>query len=192
MTTKGGYMKNVRMICLALIFVLSLCLQVDSAAKYETLYHLVKTGRVVKVWIGEIVNSTGNRMLTSEDFVNTLKNALEERKSANFVLVNSAQAADICINVDIEKYDYREVDPVENMSLGWGGLVLDAMTKENYVALRVKYMVKDPKKGRVIWSKTLRPSVTKPDMPEEGCLPLVLAEAGRVFVSQCFRRPPKK
>ncbi|MEA3328610.1 MAG: hypothetical protein U9Q08_02605 [Candidatus Omnitrophota bacterium] len=184
-------MRSIKMICLTLVFVLSLCLQVDSAARYETLYHLVKTGRVVKVWIGEIMNSTGNREITSERFAAVLKNALEKRKSANFVLVNNTRDADICINADIEKYDYRKVDPIDN-AIGWPALAMDAMIKENYVALRVKYIVKDPKKGRVIWSKTLRPSVTKLDMPEEGCLPLVLAEAGRVFLSHCFKRPPKK
>lgn len=184
-------MKNVRIISLILIFVLGLCLKANSAVKQETLYHLVKTGRIVKVWIGEFTNSTENEEISLQNFTAALKSALRGRKSANFILVESAQNADISISGDVEEYVYQEVDPID-MALGIGGLAADAMVKENYVALKVAYIVEDAKKGKVIWSRTLRPSITKPDMPEEECLPLVLTQAGRQFVSQCFKRPPKR
>lgn len=183
-------MRSLKIGFLAVVFVLSLSLAADSAARYETLYHLVKTGRIVKVWIGQFLSSTGNKEIKPADFVDVLENALEKRKSANFVLVANPADADIWISGDIEKYIYQEVDPID-MALGLGGLAMDAMVKENYVALEISYTVKDPRTGRVIWSKTLRPSITKADMPEEGCLQLILAEGARQFVSRCFRRPRK-
>jgi hypothetical protein len=183
-------MKSLKIVFLAGVFILSLCQGADSAARYETLYHLVKTGRIVKVWIGQFLNSTGNKEIKPGDFADALEDALRERKSANFVLVANPADADIWISGDIEKYIYQDVDPID-MALGWGGLAMDAVVKENYVGLEIAYTVKDPKTGRAIWSKTLRPSITKADMPEEGCLQLILAEGAREFVSRCFRRPRK-
>ena len=141
------------------------------------------------VYIGEFINSSGHDRINVGHFKADLKKAFENRKSANFIVVKTIQEADISIAGEIIEYDYREVDPLD-MAVGWGGMLMDGMEKQNYAALRIKYVVGDAqKKGRILWSKVLHPSITEDNIPEETCLEDLLPVAAKQVVSKCFRRP---
>lgn len=178
---------------LVLVFVMSLPVSPEADAgqqtQHETLYYLIKGNRPVHVYIGDFINSSGHDRINIGHFRAALKKAFENRKSANFIVVKTPQEADISIAGEIIEYDYREIDPLD-MAVGWGGLLWDKMSEDNYVALRIKYIVGDAQKqGRILWSKVLHPSITEENIPEETCLEDLLPVAAEQVVSKCFRRP---
>ena len=178
---------------LVLMFVMGLSVSPQAGAgqqtQHETLYYLVKGYRPVNVYIGEFINSSGHDRINPGHFKAALKKAFENRKSANFIVVKTAQEADIVIAGEIIEYDYREVDPLD-MAMGLPSMLADHMEENNYVALRVKYVVVDPqKRGRILWSKILHPSITEENIPEETCLEDLLPLAADQVVSKCFRKP---
>ena len=178
---------------LVLMFILGLPVSLEAGARHETqhetLYYLIKGYLPVHVYIGEVINSSGNNQISTRDFRAALKKAFENRKSANFIVVKTPQEADISIAGEIIEYDYREIDPLD-MAVGWPALLMDSLDESNYVALRVKYVVGDSQKqGRILWSKVLHPSITEENIPEETCLDDLLRVAAEQVVSKCFRRP---
>ncbi len=187
--------RNIKVVVvfLVLIFVMSLPVLLEAGARHqtqhETLYYLIKGNRPVHVYIGEVINSSGNSQISIRDFRAALKNAFENRKSANFIVVKTPQEADISIAGEIIEYEYQEVDPLD-MAIGWPALLMDSLAEDNYVALRVKYVVGDAQKqGRILWSKVLHPSITEENIPEATCLDDLLKVAAEQVVSKCFRRP---
>ena len=178
---------------LVLMFVMGLSVSPEAGAgqqtQHETLYYLTKGYRPVHVYIGDFINSSGHDRINTGHFKADLKKAFEDRKSANFIVVKTPQEADISIAGEIIEYDYRKIDPLD-MAVGWGGMLWDGMEKQNYAALRIKYIVVDPKKrGRILWSKVLHPSITEDNIPEETCLKDLLPVAADQVVSKCFRKP---
>ena len=190
--------RNVKavVVFLVLIFVMGLPVSLEAGARHqtqlETVYYSLKGYRSVHVYIGEFINSSGNNQISIRDFRAALKNAFENRKSANFIVVKTPQEADISIAGEIIEYEYQEVDPLD-MAIGWPTLLMDHLDESNYVALRVKYVVGDAQKqGRILWSKVLHPSITEENIPEETCLEDLLPVAAEQVVSKCFRRPRKR
>ncbi len=178
---------------LVLMFVMGLPVLLEATdrhqTQHETLYYLTKGYRPVHVYIGEFINSSGYDRINTGHFKAALKKAFENRKSANFIVVKTTQEADIVIAGEIIEYDYREVDPLD-MAMGFGELLMDHLNENNYVALRIKYIVGDAQKqGRILWTKVLHPSITEENIPEETCLEDLLPLAADQVVSKCFRKP---
>ena len=187
--------RNVKavVVFLVLIFVMGLSVSPEAGAgqqtQHETLYYLIKGYRPVHVYIGEFINSSGHDRINAGHFRVLLKDAFENRKSANFIVVKTPQEADIVMAGEIIEYDYREIDPLD-MAMGFGELLMDHLNENNYAALRIKYIVGDAQKqGRILWSKILHPSITEENIPEETCLEDLLPLAAEQVVSKCFRKP---
>lgn len=185
--------RDIKVFFLVLIFALGLSVSAEAAGghqtQHETLYYLTKGNQLVKVYIGDFINSSGNNNINVKEFRSALKEAFENRKSANFAVVKTPQEADISIAGEIFEYEYQEVDPLD-MAIGWPTLLMDSLDESNYVALRVKYVVGDAQKqGRILWTKTLHPSITEENIPEATCLADLLQVAAEQVVSKCFRRP---
>lgn len=168
-------------IVISLTFVL--CARV-SFARQENLYAQLSRMPIVRVYIQQIADSSQEKSVNPQELFNELKEALEKRKSINFAVVNSADEADIVIEVDIKEYVWSEKDPVDNL-LGSAAIALDAMRIENYARLTALFTVKD-KGGSKIWKKLLRGSATKKEMPEQESYSLVIEKVVKVFIRECF------
>lgn len=181
---------------IVVVGILILCLaMIDSAVgdprREENLYYLVKERAPICVHLGKFINSSGSDQIVPEEFVKELEKALETRPDIRFKLVENPNGADISINGEIMEYIYSDHDPID-MFLGIWAVALDAVTTQDYVCLVVNYTVKDPKTGKVLWSKRLRPSVTKSDISEDQCTPLIMEKAAKQFISKSFERPKKR
>lgn len=180
------------------VVILILCFaMIDSAManprREKSLYYLAEAKRPIKVYIGKFIDSSGSEEIDPEKFVRVFGATLEARRDIHiqFKLVEFLDDADISMSGEIKEYKYREKDPVD-MFMSAYTLILDAMISQNYVGMVVNYTVKDPKTSKVLWSKRLRPSVTKSDMSEDQSTPLIIEEAAKQFISKCFKRPKKR
>jgi len=183
---------------IVLVGILILCLApIDSASgdprREKSLYYLAKAKRPIKVYMGKFINSSGSEKIDPGKFARVFGQTLEARKDIyiQFKLVENPDEADISISGEIKEYKYSEHDPID-MFMSTYTLILDAMTTQNYVGMVVNYTVKDPKTNKVLWSRRLRPSVTKSDMSEDQSTPLIIEKAANQFVSKCFKRPKRR
>lgn len=183
---------------IVVVGILILCLApIDSAMgnprREKSLYYLAKANRPIKVYMGKFIDSSGSEKINPEEFARVFGQTLEARKDIyiQFKLVENPDEADISISGEIKEYKYSEHDPID-MFMSTYTLILDAMVSQNYVGMIVNYTVKNPKTNKVLWSRRLRPSVTKPDMSEAQSTPLIMEEAAKQFVSKCFKRPERR
>lgn len=183
---------------IAVVGILILCLgPIDSALgdprREKSLYYLAEAKRPIKVYMGKFIDSSGSEKIDPEEFARVFGQTLEARRDIHiqFRLVESLDEADISISGEIKEYKYSERDPID-MFMSTYTLILDAMVSQNYVGMVVNYTVKDPKTNKVLWSRKLRPSVTKSDMSEDQSTPLMMEKAAKQFVSKCFKRPKRR
>jgi len=164
-----------------------LILTVASQLSFASENNLHKMGReksIIKVFIGDVSNISGQNTANASDFKASLENAIKNRKSVNFDIVNSPEASDIKITGIIKKFQYLEHDPVTTYGTSWG-LLLDAATTENYAELVVEFAVTDSKSGKLLWKEDVM-SFTKKMMSPEESLPLIYEKESRTFLSKCF------
>jgi len=183
---------------IVVVGILILCLApIDSAfgdpRREKSLYYLAKAKRPIKVYMGKFINSSGSEKIDPENFARVFGQTLEARKDIyiQFKLAENPDEADISISGEIKEYKYSETDPID-MFMSTYTLILDAMSSQNYVGMAVNYTVKDPKTNKVLWSRRLRPSVTKSVMSEDQSTPLIIEKAANQFVSKCFKKPKRR
>ncbi|MBN2190687.1 MAG: hypothetical protein JW728_05700 [Candidatus Aureabacteria bacterium] len=149
---------------------------------------------VCRVCILDFKNSSGNADASPEVHRQMLVNALRQRTSHNFMIVDNPSEADIVVNADIKKFLYSEEDPVYDGIIGMGmtpvnpaGLAMDIAMDQNYVENDIEYDITDSK-GRKLWNGTVDSNVTKSDMPLNDAVELVGQRSARNLFMKCFKK----
>lgn len=143
--------------------------------------------KAVKAYLGNFVNESGQTQINAEDFKKVFKNALLNRKSIKFELAGSPETSNIQISAVIKKYLYSKTDPI-TFSPSPAGLLLDAVTTENYAEMTAEFTVTDTKSGKVMWQNTLMTYIKHTMTPEES-IPLIEEKLSRTFLWKSFGKP---
>lgn len=179
-TNIGGRMVKKGILALSVVL---LAAQVSFAAEAD-LHNMGREKSVIKVFVGDISNESGQAAVSVQDFKKSLEDTLANRKSVSFELVKTPEESDIKISAIIKKFQYLKNDPVTTYGTSWG-LLLDAATTENYAELIVNFAVMDSKSGNTLWKQDVM-SFTKKMMSQEESIPLIYEKETRTFVSKCF------
>lgn len=145
---------------------------------------LVQNKDIIKVYVKDFVNESGQGQILAADFKKALENTIANRKSVKFELVLSPGASDVQISGVIKKYLYSEADPITSFA-GPTALLVDAVTTENYAELVVDFTVTDTKSGGVLWEKSMK-SFVKHTMTPAQSIPMVYEKLSRDFLWKSF------
>ena len=139
--------------------------------------------------MGTFANESGQNQIIPEDFKKSIENALLNRKSVKFEIVETPEASDLQISGVIKKYTYMERGPMKT-GFGLGGMLLDvaATATQNYVEMQAEFTVTDSKTNKILWKDTIG-SFLKKLMTAQESVPLVCDKVSRDFLWKCFGNP---
>lgn len=177
-------MKKILLAVLAFSFVLS------GTSYAATLYQQL-SGKKVKVYVAQPIDSASNKKTDLAGLKTSLENALKERKSISFEVMGAPEEADYTIDTDVQEFFWTPNDPVDMI----GGLSMaaaDAALIQDYVRMQAIFTVKEVKSGREAWKDTLLSTVTKSGMSEEQSIPLINEDMSATFVKTAFGKKATK
>lgn len=159
-----------------------------AAAKEIDLGRLAKKKGPVAVWIVSVTSEAGKSEVNADDFRKSLEDVITKRGGGkSFLLSASPEASDVQISAVIRGYEYLEKDPITTFGSP-SGMLLDAMTTENYVAMKAEFIVTDTKTGKTLWDDSVT-SFIKRMMTQKDSVPLIYNKLARTFLWKCFGRP---
>ncbi|MBN1526697.1 MAG: hypothetical protein JW919_03830 [Candidatus Omnitrophica bacterium] len=159
-----------------------------AAATQIDLGRLAKKKGPLAVWIVSVTNEAGKSEVSADDFRKSLEDVIVKRgRGKSFLLSASPEASDVQISAVIRGYEYSEKDPITTFGSP-SGLLLDAVTTENYVAMKAEFIVKETKTGKTLWDDSVT-SFIKKMMTQQASVPLIYNKLARTFLWKCFGRP---
>lgn len=160
-------------------------LSASSAATDEIdMSRAAKNKEAISVFVEGFINESGKSEVSAEDFKKYFEDALLKRKAVKFKIAKNPDSSDFRISGTIKKYQYLKEDPITTYASP-SGLILDAVTTENYVAMDVEFTVSDTKNGKIIWKDRASAFIKKKMTPEES-VPLIYDKVARTFLWKCF------
>jgi len=157
------------------------------------LYNQFYKKRVVKVYLPDIENLSAGNKVDAAGLKEDLKQALKNRRSIRFKVVEEKSAADIVIDCNLTAFYWASEDPID-MVFGTAGIIYDTITIENYAYQEAVFTVTDAKSDKKLWQKTLKIDLTRKNMTEQESVPLINKKTVKIFMRDCFskkRRKPK-
>lgn len=154
----------------------------------KNLHYLVE-GRTLKIYLSRFQSET--EKVSPDIFRNILKNILLTRKKENFEVVEDSESAEIIIDCNILSFKYLEKDPIDNIVGGTTALIIDALVKQNYANIEVKFTVKRAKDNKKLWQDRFVSSITQTNMSEFESIPKVINECSKRFIHLCFGKPKR-
>ena len=151
------------------------------------LYNLFRKKAVTKVYIPPIENASDSSKAGTDALMQELKDALINRKSIVFKIVDKKEDSDIVISCNLVTFLWSDKDPIDFI-VGVYGVAYDALTTENYAFQEVVFTVTDTKKAKILWSKKLKIEYTKKSMTEDESIPLINKKTVRTFMRDCFSK----
>jgi hypothetical protein len=141
---------------------------------------------VVKVYVKDVSNASGQSLVTARDFKAIIETSLLKRRSMTFKMVSTAAQSDIQISAIIEKFQYLVRGPLKP-SLGIETTLLDAAATAtmNYVEMAANFTVIDTVTGNVLWKDGVE-NYLKKMMTLEESVPMISDKITRDFIWHCF------
>src|SRR3989338_4243795 len=180
-------MRRVKRSFIFLIFIFTaFFISTLSHAQPASLYRLFNE-KVVKVYVAPIKDLSSGHDVEPALVESKLKEALKNRKSIHFVIVEQKEQAQLAIAIELKGFMWTDHDPVD-MIMGLGAAALDAAKVEDYASLEADFTVSDVLKDKILWQERVRASVTKKPMPKPDSLPLVAEGLAKSFLKSCFSK----
>jgi hypothetical protein len=154
-----------------------------AACRGGNLYGFAAEKKSLKVHIGEFTLSDDASGVSAEDMTAAFEKRLKDRISVNFGIVKDQSDADISIGCHVTNFVYKEKDPIE--ILPPVRLPFDVLITRNYARLNFRVEIKDPKKDKIVWKRTLQATL-EDEMTREESVPLIADRAAYVFIRECF------
>ena len=176
----------------AFLFLLVLLLFTSSlfAAQTGSLYAKFQ-GKTVKTFVTEVKDATKDREINPKLLKEKIEEALRNRKSIRFEVVQNAADADISIDTEVNEFMWTDHDPID-MLMGVGGTAMDAAQIEDYARLQADMTVTDHRSKKVLWKERVTATVTKKPMPRAESIPLISEDLAKVFMKECFSKKRAK
>ena len=184
---------------LVFLFAISLlCSTYVYAERKDPMAALIDSDSVIKTYVADIKNSSGNNKIDLKDLKDALENVLASRPPrkfefsgkgdrTKFKIVENPSEADIAVNTLITEYLWTEDDPVD-MIVGVPSIAYDALTKENYARMQVVMTVNDTKSGMLLWEDSLKATITDKTMAEKESYDRINERIAKVFIRELFKR----
>jgi len=187
---------------LALVLVTAFVFVVFAAKEAEcrrlpNLYKKLSDMHVVKVYVDDIQDSTGESKADLKHLKDTLENALSSRMTLNFEVVPRKEDADIGIYTDIVEYFWTDNDPIDMVG-GVGGIVYDVVTKSDYARMQAVIEVMDEKHNRALWKEQIQATISDfemtpgKSMSEEESVTMANDKLVKIFMRDCFSKNHSK
>lgn len=173
-------------VIIVVVFVLGL-VRPGYCAKKPNLYNMFRKSKIVRVFVLDISNSTGENRIDAPALKMELGKALNKRPDINFQVVNNKASADIVINCEVLKFYWSADDPVD-MIYGIAPLTYDIMMKENYAYMEALFVVSDTKSNKALWKQNLKVDITQANMAERDSIPQISRKMVKAFLKRCFSR----
>lgn len=179
-----------RYICFVSVFalVIALCAaevyaRESRSARPKNLNRLIDE-RVLIVYLNNFTSETDK--ISADQFKDELKKFLQARIKERFEVTDKKETAEVYIDAKVNKYQYLEKDPVDQVSGGWSGLLVDAAVDQNYARIDVNMSIVRVKDNKTLWEKDFYSTVTRSNMPEADSIPRVIEQCCKQFVFMCF------
>ncbi|MFC1480384.1 hypothetical protein ACFL5Y_02925 [Candidatus Omnitrophota bacterium] len=157
----------------------------------SNLYEMLSRKSVVKTYVEDIADSSGKAKADLKHLKKALEDALITRMTINFELVSTKENADIIIGCDITEFYYTTEDPIDQIGSSVT-FVMDVLSKANYVRMQAVFTVMDVATGKQLWREKVRSTVTNKTMTEQQSVPTANARIIKIFMRDCFSKPPSK
>lgn len=142
-------------------------------------------GKAVKVFVAIPVNQSSETALDMARLKSVIEEALRNRKSIKFEIVEEESAADLKVDINVTGFLWTDHDPID-MIVGIGGTAMDAAVIEDYVNLETVVSVTDMHSSEMVVSEKMTSSVTKKAMPRKDSCILVEKDFAENFVQTIF------
>jgi hypothetical protein len=171
----------------ALLFVLMSVFAVSAPASAGTvdISRQIEKRDAVKIYISGISNGSGQNQISADAFKKVLESSIINRRSVKFQIVSDPASSDFQVSAVIKKYAYSKTDPVNTYGAGSAGLILDAVTTENYAEMGVDFTVTSTRSGKNVWNENVFDYVEHTMTPEQS-IPLVYDKVARRFLWKAF------
>lgn len=177
-----------RKICAVILAVCFMVACSVAAAEQIELGRLARNKGPLAVWVASVTNGAGKAEVNADDFKKSLEDAIAKRGGGkSFLLSAGPEASDVQVSAVIQGYEYSEKDPITTFGSP-SGMLLDAMTTENYAAMKASFTVTDTKTGKTLWDDTVTTFIKKM-MTQKASVPLIYNKLARNFLWKCFGRP---
>ena len=160
--------------------------------RVKNLYSRAQNNKPVTVYIGPVNDEHGENLLSPEILKKAIEKYMAQRRTENFQMKNDPSEADLLVEINILKYRYLEDDPVDQITGGITGIIVDAAVKQPYADVTAEISVTDKKKGKVVWEKQLPASITETGMTPEDAPEKVSHILAKQFVFRCFGKPKRQ
>ena len=177
-------LKNKIVLAVSVLFILTSSV---SGAGSIDVSRILKNKDSMSVYLAVFSDETGGTQISANDFKKAFESALRMRKAVKFEITKIPDASDIQISGTIKKYQYLASDPVTTFASPTG-LLLDAMTTENYVTMETEFQVVETRTRQTIWKDRVS-AFLKRKMTKDESVPLIYDKLSRTFLWKCFGKP---
>ena len=162
--------------------------QQAAMAEGGQLWRLAEKSGVIKVFLGNFTNDSGQSQVSPEEFRKAVGDMLINRQSTKFQIVNAPADSDIQVSAIVQKYRYLDRGPLK-VTPGLTTLLDAAATATaNYVDMIAVFTVVDTKTNAVLWKDTIEPYAKK-EMSAAESIPVIYEKCAKHFVWKCFGKP---
>lgn len=167
----------------ALIFIVAKLAVADTA----DFQNFLKDHSTVKVYV-DLKNSSGDNKVDANLLKKLIEEAFTARKAHSFIVVQTAEQADLIFKGDIIEYIWMENDPIDQV-YGLETAALDAALSENYARIQIQTSLITTKHNRMLWSDRVKATMTKKPMPKEASYELIYPRFVKSAMIEIFRKP---
>ena len=195
-------MKKIAIITLlALVAVSFMNTNSSFGEKKDPLASMLDSDLVIKTYVENVKNSSGDNKISLDNLKATLEDALEKRlpkkfsfsgikPNKKFDIATNKSLADIVISSNITEYLWTNEDPVD-MIIGIPAVAYDALTKENYARMQVIFTIRDAKTNQILWKNRLQATITDKTMTEAESYPRIEKRIVKIFLRDLFKEKKK-
>lgn len=156
----------------------------EEATFTETKYNFNQAKQTIKVYINDFKNSSQETQIDPSEMAGILKDTLKNRKDIIFSIATIPNEADMIIDCDIKKFEYREIDPIDSY-MGSAALIMDILVQQNYAMMEAEFNIKDLKVNRSS-SQLVKSKFNKSNMPRHESYPFIMKEVAKDFIKEYF------
>lgn len=136
-------------------------LLLSSMAYSENLHRRFKDSPLVKVFLKDVRDDSGNPAVSVEDYRRIFRETLDDRVNMKFRAVDSDAEADVVVEADIKSYAFSE-KPLPRFYSAYA-VVADVTAPKSSGKIVVDYRVKEPSSGKMLLH--FRSFTTEQSMP---------------------------
>jgi len=184
-------MKVIRSLIICGLFLSLVFLGSSYARRAKSIYDLFEKNPLLKVYISDIKNSSGDRKLDLRKIKREVENGFSRRKSHRFMVMATDREADIVIDIDVVEYYFTLTDPVD-MVIGIIGIAADAAKTDHYARLQANCTVTDTTNNRVVWEEKVLSTKNHSTMTKEESYDIMYEEFAKSFLRRLMKRPTRR